>query len=752
MQAPPSKSLEDTWKECEGPFRSLLTDLMQGMDRKLAMTLYTNVFNYVCSASPRNDELYRNLLNLFKQRTAQLVEIASPLPDEILLDFFVKKWVEWQQACKVLDHIMAYLNRTWVKTQRQANASEVYEVSLASDIQWRDTLFLPLKERLTGAMLALIEKERNGDVIQTHLISNCIQCFVRLGLNFDNPKETTLVIYKQKFEADFLHATETYYTIESSVFIEKNGASSYMRLVQMRFEQEQQRVHKYLHSSSMDPLMSTLDSVLIDKHKEILYAKFNDFLTEDKDEDIEITYILLSRIKAVEPLRQQFEAHVKSVGLAELQKEQKEATEKPHVFVNILLAIFRKYNEVIRKDFKGDPTFVAALDKAFRDLVNNNPVTGREGDGSGKAPHILARYCDLILKKGPMHVTDETEMENTLNDVVSLFKYLPDKDVFMMVYHKLLSRRLITDTTGNEDAEASMISKLKGSQGFEYCMKLQRMITDMALSKDINTDFQGWLEDKSMKLAYNFTIFVLATGSWPLVPPPSNFNIPNDMMGAISSFKQYYENKYAGRKLTYLHHVSRAEIDSKAIRGKVFKLSVSTYQMGVLILFNTASTLTRKDLDSTGLNDTILKGAVIALIKTGILTGPEDPKDWNDDATFSINMKLSPKKIRINCNISVSLGDEKSGGGVNVDVNKAEIEQDRQYKLRAAVVRIMKSRKILSHNELIAECTSQVSRWFTPKITTVKKVIEYLIDQDYLKRAADEKGDSGAMRKYEYVA
>lgn len=52
-------------------------------------------------------------------------------------------------------------------------------------------------------------------------------------------------------------------------------------------------------------------------------------------------------------------------------------------------------------------------------------------------------------------------MEATLNDVVSLFKYLTDKDVFMMVYSKLLSKRLIGDLSASEDAESSMIQKLK---------------------------------------------------------------------------------------------------------------------------------------------------------------------------------------------------------------------------------------------------------------------------------------------------
>lgn len=70
----------------------------------------------------------------------------------------------------------------------------------------------------------------------------------------------------------------------------------------------------------------------------------------------------------------------------------------------------------------------------------------------------------------------------------------------MMVYSRLLSKRLINDLSASQDAESNMIGKLKAAQGFEYCMKLQRMITDMTLSKDINTEFQNQLEQKKISL------------------------------------------------------------------------------------------------------------------------------------------------------------------------------------------------------------------------------------------------------------
>ncbi len=34
---------------------------------------------------------------------------------------------------------------------------------------------------------------------------DCIQCYVRLGLNLENPKETTWEVYKEQFERDFLN-------------------------------------------------------------------------------------------------------------------------------------------------------------------------------------------------------------------------------------------------------------------------------------------------------------------------------------------------------------------------------------------------------------------------------------------------------------------------------------------------------------------------------------------------------------------
>jgi len=170
------------------------------------------------------------------------------------------------------------------------------------------------------------------------------------------------------------------------------------------------------------------------------------------------------------------------------------------------------------------------------------------------------------------------------------------------------------------------------------------------------------------------------------------------------------------------------------------------------MLFNQNNELTKKEIQgATMLQDNPLKVALLGLIKNKIIeTATEDVKQWTDDTKFIVNAKLNNKKLKINCNVPVVVDDKQSAAGVSSDVSKQEIEQDRVFKLRAAIVRIMKARKTMTHNELVAEATTQVNKWFAPRITTIKKVIEYLIDQEYIRRTQDE--NNQALKKYEYVA
>ena len=75
-----------------------------------------------------------------------------------------------------------------------------------------------------------------------------------------------------------------------------------------------------------------------------------------------------------------------------------------------------------------------------------------------------------------------------------------------------------------------------------------------------------------------------------------------------------------------------------------------------------------------------------------------------------------------------------------------EIEESRKLTVEASIVRILKSRKSVNHNELLAEVSKQLSSRFKCTPSMIKRSIESLIERDYLMRDAVDR------TVYNYVA
>ena len=91
-----------------------------------------------------------------------------------------------------------------------------------------------------------------------------------------------------------------------------------------------------------------------------------------------------------------------------------------------------------------------------------------------KSPELLARYTDSLLKRG-IETAEWPELEEMLGQVMTVFKYIEDKEMFQRLYSKMFSERLVHVSSVSEKAERSMISKLKEACGLEYANELQRM-------------------------------------------------------------------------------------------------------------------------------------------------------------------------------------------------------------------------------------------------------------------------------------
>ena len=114
-------------------------------------------------------------------------------------------------------------------------------------------------------------------------------------------------------------------------------------------------------------------------------------------------------------------------------------------------------------------------------------------------------------------------------------------------------------------------------------------------------------------------------------------------------------------------------------------------------------------------------------------------KDVNDGDKFIVNKDFTHQLFHIKIN-QVQLKETTE----EQKATEERVFQDRQYQIDAAIVRIMKMRKTLSHNLLLTELYNQLK--FPVKPPDLKKRIESLIDRDYMERDRDN------ANQYNYVA
>uniref|UniRef100_A0AAY3ZZC3 Cullin-1 n=1 Tax=Denticeps clupeoides TaxID=299321 RepID=A0AAY3ZZC3_9TELE len=710
--------LDHIWDDLRAGIQQVYT--RQSMAKSRYMELYTHVYNYCTSVHQSNQtrgpgapppkpskktpstggaqfvglELYKRLKEFLKNYLTTLLKDGEDLMDESVLKFYTQQWEDYRFSSKVLNGICAYLNRHWVRRECDEGRKGIYEIYSLALVTWRECLFRPLNKQVTNAVLKLIERERNGETINTRLISGVVQSYVELGLNEDDSfaRGPTLSVYKEYFEIQFLADTERFYTRESTEFLQQNPVTEYMKKAEARLLEEQRRVQVYLHESTQDELAHKCEQVLIEKHLEIFHTEFQYLLDADKNEDLGRMYNLVSRISdGLGELKTLLETHIHNQGLAAVEKCGDSALNDPKIYVQTILDVHRKYNALVMSAFNNDAGFVAALDKACGKFINNNAIT-KMAQTSSKSPELLARYCDSLLKKSSKN-PEEAELEDTLNQVQAC--------------------------------------------GFEYTSKLQRMFQDIGVSKDLNEQFKKHLSN-SESLDLDFGIQVLSSGSWPF-QQSCTFTLPSELERSYQRFTAFYASRHSGRKLTWLYHLSKGELVTNCFKNR-YTLQASTFQMAILLQYNTEDSYTVQQLtDSTHIKLDVLVQVLQILLKSKLLVLEDeaadiDEVDFRPYTLIKLFLGYKNKKLRVNINVPMKTEQKQEQ-----ETTHKNIEEDRKLLIQAAIVRIMKMRKVLKHQQLLAEVLNQLSSRFKPRVPVIKKCIDILIEKEYLERVDGEK-------------
>ncbi|KVI09114.1 cullin-3A-like isoform X1 [Cynara cardunculus var. scolymus] len=711
------KYAEKTWKILEHAIHEIYNHNASGLSFE---ELYRNAYNMVLHKF--GEKLYSGLVSTMTLHLKEIATSVEASQGPLFLEELNRKWMEHNKALQMIRDILMYMDRTFIPSTHK---TPVHELGLNL---WRDNIIHSsnIQIRLKDTLLEIVQRERGGEVINRGLMRNIVKMLMDLGPS----------VYQEDFEKPFLEVSANFYQGESQQFIECCDCGDYLKKAEKRLNEEIERVSHYLDAKSEVKITNVVEKEMIESQMSRLVHMENsglvNMIVDDKYEDLGRMYNLFRRVpNGLFLIRDVMTSHIREMGKQLVTDP--ERLKDPVDFVQRLLDEKDKHDKIINLAFNNDKTFQNALNSSFEYFINLNP----------RSPEFISLFVDDKLRKGLKGVSEE-DVEIVLDKVMMLFRYLQEKDVFEKYYKQHLAKRLLSSKSVSDDAERSLILKLKTECGYQFTSKLEGMFTDMKTSQDT---MQGFYEAMGPVLADGPTlsVHVLTTGSWP-TQSSTACNLPPEILSVCDKFRAYYLGTHNGRRLTWQTNMGSADLKATFGRGQKHELNVSTYQMCVLMLFNNADRLSYKEIEQAVEIPTMeLKRCLQSLACAkgkNVLRKEPMSKDISEEDDFFFNDKFSSKFYKVKIGTVVAQKESEP----EKQETRQRVEEDRKPQIEAAIVRIMKARRVLDHNNIVAEVTKQLQSRFLPNPVVIKKRIESLIEREFLERDREDR------KLYRYLA
>jgi cullin 3 len=701
--------------------------------------LYRSAYNMVLHR--HGETLYDNVQECMIQRlefiTKRVLDAINDDPSQ-LLKIITNEWESYRTATRMIGDILMYLDRsTVVNNEEKFKPVYINGINLFREHVLDKTR---IGEQTKQQVIQTIQRERNGEIIDRLLLKstvhmlNDLRCYVRL---VEEPLQVV---------------TAKHYSQLSQNLLQQASIPEYLKRIDERLREEVLRVQYYLVQETKKKLETILLEEMISRHLDIIIESptsgFFIMLNDDKIEDLRRMFELFTMTFIhMEEMIRKFRKHVSKIGLDYVQDDQR--LKNPIQFIQGILDMKQKFDKIVLKSFENSKRFKSALEDGFREFC--------DGIVQKRMAEYLSLYVDSVLRKSTQQ--EEDQVDSILEHVMEIFRFLKDKDVFENYYKIHLSKRLLTSRSyhlleSQSSMERLFVTKLKLECGFYFTSKIEGMFNDMRLSRTSMDQYRNHkafaLKDEKIDLYVN----VLTSSFWPTYNIQSSV-LPLIMEQCCKSFVEYYNDVHSGRKITWQKNLGDGILVANYPTGMRHELLVTTYQMIILLLFNDMETMSFEEIQQrTQINERELRRQLLTLctskyriiIRTEFNNGVSSG-DISSNNTLPSQDRFTWNAEFHNSNVRIRIGTAPVKETIEeVKQTESKIEMDRKPIIEAAIVRIMKSRKVLHHNQLIEEIVKQLQSRFAPSPQEIKKRIESLIEREFLERQPTDR------KMYHYLA
>ncbi|KAI7934762.1 hypothetical protein MJO29_016025 [Puccinia striiformis f. sp. tritici] len=686
-------------------------------------------------------------------------------------------WNGWYNQLKLIRCLLIHLDRFILA--RSDTLIPIWELGL--DLFRKNVIgrpWNPISLTLSIVISQQITIERTSGTISYGLIRSITD----LSYTAFGSKGFTSLI-----SVSLIQTTESFYKQEGTRMIDDiesnlmsiEGPFGYLSNIKIRLESETELFNKIfttparaLNAKLLNTIIRSIETNLIQAHLDVLLSKglvrlLEGFPDRSSADSLSTFYSLLSRLGDPSPLQQLrtcFSKWIKQVGLSMVtetttNEDQESGNRIGSGMIESLIEFKTKLDRIVIDCFLSDREMFYAIKESFEFFINHQR--------QNKLAESLAKFLDSKIRTN-LNKLNEIEIDNFLSQILIIFRFSQDKDIFEEFYKKDLAKRLLLSKSNSIDLEKNMVMKLKKECGPGFTAKLEMMFRDLETSNDLNIAYekarlkarraeeqqqQGEEKGSSKEEVVDLTVTILTSGSWPISQSTEpKVILPSRLSNQLNKFEKFYAIKYLGRTLTWTHSLGQVvltasfpiptpnnpvEIGTKLVKKVVKKeFTVSTIQALVLLLFNDLhSDLQSIDflsiVERTGIDEITAARTLQSLACGKVKILIKNPKSKNvsksDQFSFNSNFKDDHFKIKINQIQSKETVEERSK-------TVTKVVTDRSTMIQLSIVRIMKSRQKLKFNTLILDLIESLKNRFQVEVKDVKVAIENLIARDYLER------------------
>lgn len=334
----------------------------------------------------------------------------------------------------------------------------------------------------------------------------------------------------------------------------------------------------------------------------------------------------------------------------------------------------------------------------------------------------LSKFFESMLK---LPANGDEKFEKSFKESLMVFNLMPNKQEFLVMYERDVSRRFLLGRAFNLQAETRL---------FKAMLELLGEGADTTnlsnMFKDIENSFSRY-NGMHLKAApsVQFNALVLEGSHWPEMPKQgANAVLPSILSDMLSEFTVKYareSEKHKLRVLDWSNYTFHQLTIKVRFKSKPKELTLTLAQAIVLLLFEEQNVLEYQEVASkTQLDDKLLSRVISSL------SSERYPILLAEGATFTFNENFSDKASRIR----LPLGRDRDAPSKDEAAEK--IARSRTSEIQAALVRVMKSAKTLTYPELLGKTTEILK--VPVSVQDLKVQVDHLITTEFFKRGEQD--------------